>query len=198
MIAESGTDPILLGLTEDEVTQRRVKDGYNELPSAKRRSFLRITLGVVQEPMFMLLIACGTLYLVLGDLEEALMLLGFVVVVMGITLYQELRTERALGALRDLSSPRALAIRDGEQKRNPARELVYGDLVLLSEGDRVPADAIVVDSTNLTVDESLLTGESVPVRKSIWRGTEKIERPGGDNLPFVYSATLVVKGQGIT
>jgi len=198
MIAESGTDPSLLGLTEDEVTQRRAKDGYNELPSTKPRSFLRITLGVVQEPMFMLLIACGTLYLVLGDLEEALMLLGFVVVVMGITLYQERRTERALEALRDLSSPRALVIRDDEQKRIPARELVYGDLVLLSEGDRVPADAIVVDSTNLTVDESLLTGESVPVRKSIWRGTEKIERPGGDNLPFVYSATLVVKGQGIT
>ena len=198
MIAESGTDQSLLGLTEDEVTQQRVKDGYNELPSTKPRSLLRITFGVLQEPMFMLLIACGTLYLVLGDLEEALMLLGFVVVVMGITLYQERRTERALEALRDLSSPRALVIRDGEQKRIPARELVSGDFVLLSEGDRVPADAIVVDSTNLTVDESLLTGESVPVRKSIWHGTEKIERPGGDNLPFVYSATLVVKGQGIT
>jgi Ca2+-transporting ATPase len=86
--------------------------------------------------MFLLLIACGILYLVLGDLEEALMLLGFVVVVMGITLYQERRTERALEALRDLSSPRALVIRGDEQKRIPARDLVCNDLVLLSEGDR--------------------------------------------------------------
>ncbi|MGB9022893.1 MAG: cation-translocating P-type ATPase [Candidatus Bathyarchaeia archaeon] len=186
------------GLTENDVAQRRVRDGYNELPSAKRRSVLRIALDVAQEPMFLLLIACGTLYLILGDLEEALMLLGFVFVVMGITLYQERRTERALEALRDLSSPRALVIRGDEQKRIPARELVSDDIVLLSEGDRVPADAIVLNSTNLTVDESLLTGESVPVRKSAWDGKEKTGRLGGDDLPFVYSGTLVVKGQGIT
>lgn len=186
------------GLTEEEVAQRRAQDGYNELPSAKRRSPLAMALDVVQEPMFLLLIACGTLYLILGDLEEALMLLGFVIVVMGITLYQERRTERALEALRDLSSPRALVIRSDEQKRIPARELVCDDLVLLSEGDRVPADAIVLNSTNLTVDESLLTGESVPVRKATWDGKEKTGRPGGDNLSFVYSGTLVVKGQGIT
>src|SRR3972149_3144470 len=115
--------------------------------------------------MFLLLVGGGILYLLLGDVEEALMLLGFVFVVMGITLYQERRTERALEALRDLSSPRALVIRGDEQKRIPARELVSDDIVLLSEGDRVPADAIVLNSTNLTVDESLLTGESVPVRK---------------------------------
>ena len=198
MTAENKSGPGFTGLTEDEVAERRAHDGYNELPFAKRRSILGIALDVVREPMFVLLIACGTLYLILGDLEEALMLLGFVIVVMGITLYQERRTERALEALRDLSSPRALVIRGDEQKRIPARELVCDDLVLLSEGDRVPADAIVLNSTNLTVDESLLTGESVPVRKLTWHGKEKIGRPGGDNLPFVYSATLVVKGQGIT
>jgi len=198
MTAQNGTGPVFRGLTEDEVTQRRVKDGYNELPSTQRRSFQRIALDVVQEPMFLLLIACGILYLILGDLEEALMLLGFVVVVMGITLYQERRTERALEALRDLSSPRALVIRDEEQRRIPAQELVSDDLVLLSEGDRVPADAIVLNSANLTVDESLLTGESVPVRKSAWDGKEKTGRPGGDDLPFVYSGTLVVKGRGTT
>jgi len=136
MTAQNRTGLSLRGLTEDEVAQRRAKDGYNELPSAQRRSFQRIALDVVQEPMFLLLIACGILYLVLGDLEEALMLLGFVVVVMGITLYQERRTERALEALRDLSSPRALVIRGDEQKRIPARDLVCNDLVLLSEGDR--------------------------------------------------------------
>jgi Ca2+-transporting ATPase len=145
-----------------------------------------------------MLIACGLLYLFLGDVEEALMLLGFVFVVIGITLYQEQKTERALEALRDLSSPRALVIRDGQQQRIAGREVVRDDLVLVSEGDRVPADAVLLSGTNLSVDESLLTGESVPVRKKVWDGVLAIGRPGGDDQPFVYSGTLVVKGQGIT
>ncbi len=105
--------------------------------------------------------AAGALYLVLGDLGEALLLLGFVFVIMGITLYQERKTERALEALRDLSSPRALVIRDGGRQRIPGREVVRDDLVVLAEGDRVPADAVVLESVGLAVDESLLTGESV-------------------------------------
>lgn len=124
------------GLTEEEVIERRVRDGYNELPIAHRDGLLSILFGVTREPMFLLLLACGLLYLMLGDLEEALMLLGFVFVVIGITLYQENRTERTLEALRDLSSPRALVLREGKQRRIPARELVNGDLILVSEGDR--------------------------------------------------------------
>jgi len=185
------------GLTEEEAIERRVRDGYNELPNPHRDGLLSILFGVTREPMFLLLLACGLLYLMLGDLEEALMLLGFVFVVIGITLYQENRTERALEALRDLSSPRALVLREGKQRRIPARELVNGDLILVSEGDRVPADAMVLDLTNLMTDESLLTGESMPVRKSTWNGRDRFRRPGGENLPFIYSGTLVVKGQGI-
>ena len=147
--------------------------------------------------MFLLLLAGGALYLTLGDLEEGLMLLGFVLVVMGITLYQERRTEHALESLRNLSSPRALVIRNGIQKRIPARELVKGDVILVSEGDRVPADAMILDSSNLTLDESLLTGESIAVRKSTWDGKKQMARPGGENLPFIYSGTLVVKGRGV-
>jgi len=116
---------------------------------------------------------------------------------MGITLYQERKTERALEALRDLSSPRALVIRDGEQKRIAGREVVRGDIIVLSEGDRVPADAVLVSCVNLSVDESLLTGESVPVRKASYCGTIETVRPGGDDLPYVYSGTLTVKGFGI-
>ena len=187
----------LSGLTEEEVAIRRSRDGFNELPSAERRSLLSIALSVTREPMFLLLLAGGALYLTLGDLEEGLMLLGFVLVVMGITLYQERRTEHALGSLRNLSSPRALVIRNRVQKRIPARELVKGDVILLNEGDRVPADAMILDSSNLTLDESLLTGESIAVRKSTWDGKKKMTRPGGENLPFIYSGTLVVKGRGI-
>ncbi len=125
------------------------------------------------------------------------MLLGFVFLVAGITLFQEHKTERALEALRDLSSPRALVIRDGRRQRIAGREVVRGDIVILSEGDRVPADAALVSSSHLASDESLLTGESVPVRKVEWDGTSGMPRPGGDALPFVYAGTLVTAGQGV-
>jgi Ca2+-transporting ATPase len=187
----------LEGLSDEEVLENLATDGYNELPIARKRSFIKIVFEVIREPMFLLLIACGVLYLFLGDLEEALMLLGFVLVVMGITLYQEQKTERALDALRDLSSPRALVIRNGLQQRIPGREVVRDDIILVSEGDRVPADAVVLTGTNVIVDESLLTGESLPVRKGNWDGIQEMGRPGGDDLPFIYSGTMVVKGQGI-
>lgn len=186
------------GLSTAEARRRLHTEGPNELPTVRQRTTLVIAWEVVREPMFLLLVAAGTLYLFLGDLREALVLLGSVLLVMGITIAQERRTERALEALRDLSSPRALVIRDGQQVRIPGREVVRGDLVLLAEGDRVPADAIVGWASNLSVDESLLTGESVPVRKraSASPATDTLAPPGGDDLPAVYSGTLVVQGQG--
>ena len=188
----------ITGLSEAEAARRLKEEGYNELPSARRqRSIFAIALGVVREPMFILLIACGAIYLMLGDLQGALLLLSFVLVIIGITAYQERKTERTLEALRDLSSPRALVIRDGEQRRIVGREVVRGDILVLAEGDRVPADALVLACNNLSVDESLLTGESVSVRKAVCEGTTPVQRPGGDDLPFVFSGTLVVSGQGI-
>ncbi|SYZ72650.1 Cation transport ATPase [Candidatus Zixiibacteriota bacterium] len=187
----------LRGLSDSEAARRLSIDGYNELPSTKKRSIFAIAFDVLREPMFILLVACGTLYFFLGDFQEAIMLLGFVMVVIGITLYQERKTERALEALRDLSSPRALVIRNGEQKRIAGREVVTDDIILLHEGDRVPADARILNSINLAIDESLLTGESVAVRKTNWDGKSASVQPGGDDLPFVYSGTLIVQGQGI-
>jgi P-type Ca2+ transporter type 2C len=184
------------GLSEAIAAERLQRDGYNDLPTTRRRASIRIALDVLREPMFLLLVACGTIYVFLGDPHEALMLLGFVFLITGVTLYQEHKTERALDALRDLASPRALVVRDGRQRRIPGREVVAGDLVLLAEGDRIPADAVVLSATNLAVDESLLTGESMPVRKSATDGPRPIGRPGGDDLPWVYSGTLVVHGHG--
>jgi Ca2+-transporting ATPase len=185
------------GLSEKEAAERLAREGVNEIPSAKKRSFLAIALGVLREPMLLLLIASGIIYMILGDIQEALMLLGFVFVIIGITLYQERKTERTLEALRDLSSPRAMVIRDGATKRIAGREVVRGDIIVLSEGDRVPADGIVLSCNNLTLEESLLTGESVPVRKIEADESVEMGRPGGDNSPFVYSGTLVVSGLGI-
>jgi magnesium-transporting ATPase (P-type) len=196
MNTQPGIDA-LPGLTEAEATLRLQQHGYNELPSSKGRSIFATAWDVVREPMFLLLLACGTIYLILGDVQEAVMLLGFVFVVLGITLYQERKTERALEALRDLSSPRALVIRGGERKRIAGREVVPDDLVVLAEGDRVPADAVVLSCNNLSTDESLLTGESVPVKKVAWDGVREMTRPGGEDLPFVFSGTLIVQGQGI-
>lgn len=186
----------IVGLSEANAARKLAKEGYNELPSAVKRNVFVIAFAVAREPMFLLLLASGLVYLVLGSLEEAAMLLGFVVVVMGITFYQERKTERALEALRNLSSPRALVIRDEKQKRIAGREVVRDDILVLSEGDRVSADAIIVSATNLQVDESLLTGESIPVRKMPFAGEQEV-RPGGDDSPFVYSGTLIVQGYAI-
>ncbi|PKN88951.1 MAG: ATPase [Deltaproteobacteria bacterium HGW-Deltaproteobacteria-1] len=188
------------GLSRTEVDEKLKTEGYNELPSSKKRNILAIAFEVVKEPMFLLLVACGSIYLFLGEPQDALMLLGFVFIMIGITIYQEGKTEKALDALRDLSSPRALVIRDGERIRIPGREVVTGDMVCLSEGDRIPADGVVVWARNLTVDESLLTGESIAVRKTATEDDPecmKMEKPGGEDIPCVYSGTLVVQGQGI-
>ncbi len=188
---------ILGGLSQLEADEILAREGFNELPSAKPRSIFAITWSVIREPMFLLLVAGGVIYLLLGDLKEALMLMGFVFVIIGITLYQERKTENALLALRNLSSPRARVLRDGRDKRIPGREVVRGDIVIIVEGDRVPADGVALTSTNLLVDESVLTGESVSVRKVSWDGESAPTQPGGDDQPFVYSGTLVVQGQGL-
>ena len=185
----------LAGLTEIEAQARLKSEGYNELPRNEQRTFLRIVLNVLREPMLALLLGAGVIYLLLGDVEEAAILLIFACLSVAITVIQEARTERVLEALRDLTSPRALVIRDGERKRISGREVVRGDLVVLAEGDRVPADAVILEGRDVETDESLLTGESVPVRK---RRADSIPldqpRPGGDDQPFTYSGSLVVRG----
>jgi Ca2+-transporting ATPase len=176
------------GLSAAEARARLAADGPNLLPGAERRQTLAIALGVVREPMFLLLIAASAIYLLLGDVREALVLAASIAVVMAITVAQERRSERALEALRDLASPRAKVVRDGIEQRIAGAEVVRGDLLILSEGDRVPADARLVAANELMVDESLLTGESVPVDKRPGRGEAREHR--------VYSGTLVVKGRG--
>ncbi|MBK7814854.1 MAG: cation-translocating P-type ATPase [Rhodocyclaceae bacterium] len=185
------------GLARIEVEARLREDGYNELPESRGRSTAAIAFGVVREPMFLLLVAAAAIYFLLGDLGEASILLCSVLVMMAITVHQERRTERVLEALRDLTSPRALVVREGAQQRIPGREVVRGDMLVLSEGDRVAADATILAQRNLQVDESLLTGESAPAGKTAWNGVDPPARPGGEGLAWVYSGTLVVQGTAI-
>jgi len=194
-----------LGLSAEQAARRLAADGPNALPGGQRRTLLSIVGETVREPMFLLLLAAGTLYLAFGDLHEGLTLFGFVLVTLGLTLYQEGKTERAIDALRDLTSPRALVIRDGQARRIAGRDVVRGDVLQLNEGDRVPADAFLLSADGLRVDESLLTGEAVPVSKVAAasdasgpdRDTMASARPGGDDLPSVYAGTLIVQGHGL-
>ena len=190
---------LLSGLSEEQAAERLRLEGRNELPSEGRRSFLRILIDVVREPMLALLIAAGLIYLALGDVHEALILVAFAGLSILITVVQETRTERAIAALRDLSSPRALVIRDGERKRVAGQDVVRGDVMVLGEGDRVPADGWIAENDGLAIDESLLTGESVAVRKASagLSAPAVMLRPGGDDLPCVYSGTLVVRGKAL-
>lgn len=195
------------GLSAAEAARRLIEDGPNALPGGKRRTLFSIALATLREPMFLLLLAAGTLYLVFGDLQEGLTLFGFVMVTVGLTLYQEGKTERAIEALRDLTSPRALVVRDGQPQRIAGRDVVRGDLLKLGEGDRVPADAELVSADGVRADESLLTGEAVPVGKrtaqpkdlSVAEQPQEARRvaPGGDDQSVVYAGTLIVQGSAL-
>ena len=190
-----------LGLSEVEAARRLKIDGYNELPMPDRRGFLRITAEVVRQPMFALLIGGGIVYLLLGDRLEALLLLLFASLSVTITIVQESRSERVLEALRNLASPRALVVRGGKRIHIAGRDVVRGDVLIVSEGDRVAADGTLDLSHDLLLDESLLTGESVPVRKLApaslpMEEQEAVPGPGGEDLPFIFAGTLVVRGTG--
>lgn len=185
------------GLSSAEVAERLRTVGPNELPNPERRNFLRIVLDVVRQPMFALLLGGGLVYLLLGEPADAVILALFATLSVSISIAQETRSERVLESLRDLASPRALVIRDGARQRIAGRDVVPDDLMILAEGDRVPADAVLLDGQDLMTDESLLTGESVPVRKRL--ATTAVERfaPGGDDTPFVFAGTLVTRGTGL-
>jgi len=185
------------GLTEHEAAQRLSLDGPNLLPGTGKHGLTAIALDLLRDPMLLLLLAAASIYFALGDAHEAAVLLSFVVLISGITFYQEQKAERTLSALRELASPRARVMRDGMEKVIPGYEVVCGDVMLLREGDRVPADAVLLSCNDLMADESLLTGESVPVRKIPWDGALPMGRAGGDNLPFVYSGSLLTQGLGI-
>lgn len=172
------------GLSTAEAAQQLATDGLNELGVNQRRTLMDVAWEVAREPMFLLLLGAGALYLAMGDGHDALVLLGFVVIIMATTVLQERRTDNALDALRDLSSPRAQVLRDGQAQRIAGRDVVVGDLLVLAEGDRVAADAHVLQAHELATDESMLTGESEPATKN------------GD-ADKVYAGTLVVQGQGL-
>jgi Ca2+-transporting ATPase len=185
----------LRGMSAQAAADRLRAEGPNELPRPDRRGFWRIVFGVLREPMFALLLAGGAVYFAIGEAKDALVLMVFATVSVAIAVIQELRSERVLESLRSLSSPTALVIRDGQRLRIPARELVRDDIVVVAEGDRAPADCIVLEANQVEADESLLTGESVPVSKTAASHGEGLVRPGTESSASLYAGALVVRGQ---
>jgi len=199
---DKAPDKAPAGLGAEEAARRLQSEGANALPSAPRRSLGDIVKEVATEPMMQLLAAAGVVYLLLGDPADAAMLLAFIVPTAAIAIVQQRRTEHALQALHELASPKALVLRDGQRLRIPGHEVVRGDLLLLADGDRIAADAVLVEAADLQADESLLTGESVPVRKRAAADPghdaqpDKQATPGGEDMPWVWAGTMVVRGQG--
>ncbi|MBK6388163.1 MAG: cation-translocating P-type ATPase [Rhodoferax sp.] len=183
--------PSISGLSRAEAASRLLADGPNLLPGSLPKSNLMIVRDVLTEPMFLMLLCAGGIYLALGDRAEALFLLGFVFVVIGITLAQQRKTQRALDSLRDLSAPRALVIRDGQEQRIAGRDVVCGDVLVLREGDRIAADAMLLDG-RLEIDESLLTGEAVPVTRQ-----PSASNLSDDDSGAVFASTVVTRGVGL-
>jgi Ca2+-transporting ATPase len=179
------------GLSAGEAARRLAQEGPNSLPGSEPRPLWRIAVGVLIEPMFLMLLVAGSLYLALGNAGEAAFLLCSVFVVIALALAQERKTQRALEALRELSAPRALVLRDGTPLR-----IASGDLLVLHEGDRIAADAVLVQG-QLSADESLLTGESVARDKVGQLPPAQLERPGEGASSSVFASTVVTSGQGL-
>ncbi|MDQ0463634.1 Ca2+-transporting ATPase [Caulobacter ginsengisoli] len=190
----------LTGLSETEAAARLAADGPNALPRPPGRNLVRILLETAREPMFLLLLGATGLYLLLGDLGEGLFLAAGAMAAVGLVVLQEARSERALAALRDLAQPNARVIREGEARSLPADRLVRGDLLLVGEGERMPADALLVAGEMLSVDESALTGESAPALKRLATPGEVFSDepvPEGQADPRLFAGVLVVRGQGV-
>lgn len=171
------------GLTKSQVIQLQAQHGFNELSISDKKTVLSLLFRILSEPTFALLLLAGFIYLVIGKIDDALILIGFIFISAGITLYQERKSEKAIDALKDLSSPRAIVIRDGITQRIAGKEIVVGDILILEEGDRIPADALLLEAHDLLVDESLLSGESEPVKK--------------DDANQVHSGCMVIRGSGV-
>ena len=172
------------GLSSEDAEKKLHEFGCNELPDVVSRDWLDLVKQILKEPIFILLITSSFIYMFIGDYREGLVLLATFSIIIFITYYQNLKTEQALSALRKLSSPKANVIRDGIEQIIPARELVLDDILILNEGDRITADAFLIECLNLMVDESLLTGESFPILKSLIHPND-----------LIFGGTLVVQGK---
>ncbi|HET9399253.1 MAG TPA: cation-translocating P-type ATPase [Sphingomicrobium sp.] len=185
------------GLSDEEAKSRLERCGPNRIREPRRRTLIQICRDTLREPMFLLLVVAAALYLLVGDLAEGIFLSVGALLSLSLVIVQEARSEHALQALNALAEPQAKVIRGGLIQSIPAAHLVPGDLIIIGEGARIPADATLIDGDVLEVDEAALTGESVPVAKRPQAGTGPGPSAGEEAAPTLLAATLIVRGQGL-
>ncbi len=181
------------GLTEEEVLELRKKYGTNELASEKKENFFVKIIHIICEPMFLLLIIAATIYFILGEPRDGIIMLIFVVGIILIDIMQEWKTDKTLNALKDLSEPKITVLRDNKKVEISSKELVPGDIMFIYEGVKIPADGYVIKSSGLRVDESSLTGEA----EGVWKTTEKDKSDDYWRKDYCYQGTLVTQGTGV-
>jgi len=191
-MAELGSDP--KGLSEEEAKRRLLRFGYNELEPEKKISPLSIFFHQFKNVLVIILLAATVMSLALGETVDATVILAIVVAIALLGFFQEYRAERALEALKKMAALTATVIREDLQDEIPAREVVPGDLLVLSAGDKVPADARLIEAFNLRVDEAALTGESVPSDKSVDSVLQ--EATLAERSCIVYAGTVISYGRG--
>lgn len=184
----------MAGITSAQAKELQEKFGKNELTAQKNESFFKKVLHIICEPMFLLLIFAAIIYFILGEPRDGIIMLVFVVGIISIDIIQEWKTDKTLNALKDLSAPQVTVVRDGEQKVIASVDLVPGDLMMIHEGVKVPADGIVVKCNALCIDESSLTGEA----EGVWKTTAENAEPSDDywRKDYCYAGTLVTQGTG--
>jgi len=179
----------IAGLTAEEAEKLQLKYGKNELASQKKESFAKKVLHIVCEPMFLLLLIAAIVYFILGEPFDGLVMLVFVIVIISIEVIQEWKTDKTLNALKDLSAPQVNVLRGGKEVRIASADLVPGDIMMIQEGIKIPADGFVVRCSDLCIDESLLTGEA----EGVWKVCADGAKDSSDywRKDYCYAGTLV-------
>ncbi len=184
----------MAGLTTAEAEKLQERHGKNEITPLKKESFLRKVLHIICEPMFLLLIIAAVIYFILGEPRDGAIMLIFVIGIISIDVIQEWKTDKTLNALKDLSAPHITVIRDGKESVIASVDIVPGDLMMIYEGVKIPADGVVVKCNDLCVDESSLTGEAV----GVWKANTEDAEPTSDSdywrRDYCYAGTLVTQG----
>jgi Ca2+-transporting ATPase len=181
------------GLTTKQALELQKQYGKNELSSQKKENFFIKVLHILAEPMFLLLLSAATIYFILGEPRDGIIMLIFVIVIISIDVIQEWKTDKTLNALKSLSAPKITVIRDDKEQEIDSSELVPGDIMLVHEGIKIPADGKVIKCSGLKVDESTLTGES----ENVWKTTEEYTGTDYWRNDYCYQGTLVIQGTGI-
>ena len=196
VLKELNSDPIT-GLSQDETELRKEKFGLNQLISKKPKTILAMFLAQLNDILIYILLAAAVISALLGETSDAIIIGVVIIINATVGIVQESKAEKALDALKKLSTPKAVVKRDGELKEIPSEEVVPGDIIIIDAGRYVPCDLRLIEAVNLKIEESTLTGESVPVDKDASLVLTSADIPLGDQKNMLFMSTLATYGRGV-